>query len=138
MKNYSLKKIDSENIKYFTITCGLLPGYNSENESYSQEKIVSSYKEWIQKRLSLGEVIIPGKIFPGKFVYGFKGENGVTCNSEDAIEIQGEIIREYCPEIFDINEALLKVVIDLATTLGNIAEQERVHITFMNEKYLLE
>ena len=58
--------------------------------------------------------------------------------SEDAVEIQGEIIRNYCSEIFENDKALLDIITDLAKTLGNTVGQERVHVTSMDDKYILE
>lgn len=138
MKNYSLKKINNGDIKYFTISLGLLPGYDLNNDSYSLETIVDAYKGWIQEKLSEKEISFPGKILTGKFIYGFKDGQKVISNSEDAVEIQGEIIRNYCSEIFENDKALLDIITDLAKTLGNTVGQERVHVTFMDDKYILE
>jgi hypothetical protein len=139
MKQYSLKKINNSDIKYFIISLGLLPGYDTNKAFYTQEKVVGLYTKWIQKRLENNQIIFPGKLIPIEFIYGFKNDKkNIICNSENAIEIQGEIIRSHCKDIFDDNDILLKIVVELATMLGNEIQQERVHITFNNQKYILE
>lgn len=132
-----MTNISNSDIKEFSITLGLLPGYKSENIESSIDDVLVIYKDWIQKRLTENNYIFPAKVTPCYFVYRFKKDTNIINNSENAVAIQGEIIKEYCPD-FEHNETLLNVIKDLASLLGSALEQQRVHIRFMNQKYILE
>ena len=138
MKKYSFKKVNNDDIKYFSIQLGLLPGYDKKQKSYNMETVLGVYEKWIKTRIENNKVIFAAKITPINFVYGFKNKKHTICNSENAVEIQGEVIRDYCEDIFDNNEQLLKIILELASLLGNELNQERVHMVFNNQKYILE
>lgn len=138
MKKYKLKKINSANIKHFSISLGLLPGYDINKESHTYEVVSESCKKWIREGLENSDTIFPVKIIPSKFVYGFRQNKNIICNSENAVEIQGEIMREYCEDIYDDNKRLLTIIKSLAVFLGKTVEQERIHIEFLGKKYILE
>jgi hypothetical protein len=138
MKDYALIKIDSADIKYFTISLGLLPGYDSNNIEYPFEKTLSIYEKWVQQRIKDNHYIFAAKVIPSNFVYGFKNSQGkIITNSEKAVDIQGEILRKYCID-FDNNDTLMIEIKNLALVLGNSLEQERIHVHFNNQKYILE
>lgn len=131
-------KIKNEDIKYFTIKCGLLPGYNKNNIEYTFSEAQEICKNWIEKRLDENKVVFGFEIIPTSFVYGFKNNEKIICNSEKSIQIQGEIIREYCENIFESNQEIEKIILDLAEELSVKLEQKRVHINFENQKIILE
>lgn len=137
MKEYQITNIPHSDIKEFSITLGLLPGYKLENIESSIDDVLVIYKDWIQKRLTENNYIFPAKITPCYFVYGFKRDRDIINNSENAVEIQGEILKEHCPD-FGNNEILLNTINELASLLENRLKQKRVHIQFMNQKYILE
>ena len=136
MKQYTLNKIQNNNQKYFTIELGLLPGYKKGTE-YTILDVINIYEDWLKDRINNNLMAIPAKVTPTKFIYGFKSTE-IIINSENAVSIQGEVIRKYCPEIFDDNEKVLKIIIALAEKLGKGLKQERIHITFHSQKYILE
>lgn len=137
MKEYQITNVSHSDIKEFSITLGLLPGYESKNIEYSIDHVLVIYKDWIQKRLTENNYIFPAKITACYFVYGFKRGENIINNLENAVEIQGEILKDHCPD-FENNEILLNTTKELASLLGNKLKQERVHIQFMNQRYILE
>lgn len=137
MNNYQLRKIENNDIKYFTINLGLMPGYEKTNE-YTIDDAIAHIEKWISERLNNNEPSFPFKITPTFFVYGFQDKEKAVINSESAIEIHGEIIREYCLDIFDDDVKLLEIITDFGKSLGTVLEQQRIHIQFNGEKYILE
>lgn len=134
-----LKKISSEDIKYASINIGLKEGYKSQAIEYTYEEVLKIYKEWIVHRLEVGGIVLPAFIETGYFVYGFidKHKNQVS-NSEKAVKINIEIIKEYCIDIFYDDKKILDLILDLARNFGIRLKQERVHIEFNKNKYILE
>lgn len=53
MKTYQVEKVNSQDIKYFTINMGLLPGYSGKEE-YTFEHVILLIKEFITKELEKG------------------------------------------------------------------------------------
>lgn len=137
MNTYTVEKVSSKDIKYFTITMGLLPGYDGKEE-YTFEHVISLIKEFIAKELEQSTSPFPLKITRGHFVYGFKDEEENTVINESSIEIHGEIVRKHFSEIFDNDEQLLEKIFEFSSFLGNKLEQKRVHLIFNNQKYILE
>ncbi len=137
MEKYSLKKIDTDDIKYFSIQLGLMPGYDKKPE-YPLSKVQELYQNYLQKKLNKKLFVFPVKITPCSFVYGFQSNDKTICNTESAVEIQGEIMREHHQHIFEDNEILLKEIVHIAHYLGDHIQQKRVHIQFQNKKYILE
>lgn len=137
MKTYTLTKIPADTILYFSITCGLMPGYKNQ-KPYSFDKAQLTYQHWIQERLEQNLPIFAATLTESSLVYGFRNEsNEIVNNTEPAVLINGEIIRGYCPTLFDNHSALLDIVVELASKLGTELDQERVHIMFNNQKYIL-
>ena len=137
MKKYTLNKVDINNIKYFSIEIGLLPGYTKGTE-HTLTDVIDIYKNWLKYRLENSLITIPIKITLANFVYGFNSNKKNIIINENAVSINGEIIREYCPNIFNDNNKLFEIIIEIATIIGQKLEQERVHIIFNNQKYILK
>jgi len=137
MKTYQVEKVNSKDIKYFTITMGLLPGYDGKEE-YTFEHVISLIKEFIAKELEQSTSPFPLKISRGNLVYGFKDEEENTVINESSIEIHGEIMRKHFTVIFDDDTKLLEKINEFSSYLGNELHQERIHIQFNNQKYVLQ
>ena len=137
MEKYLLKKIDKENIKYFSINVGLKPGYISDSE-YALENIFELYESWLKKRIQKKLITFPVKITPTYFLYPFKDNTSTIINNESAVEIHGEIINKYCPTIFQDDKELLKIIRTLAEKIARELKQKRIHIILNDEKYILE
>jgi hypothetical protein len=138
MKQYIVKKIELTDIKYFSISVGLLPGYDNAKQEYSVSIATTEFNKWIQERLENNQYVFAAKVIPISFMYGFKNKGDIIINNnEKAIEFQGEVIREYCID-FDNDRKLLTIISELASRIGNTCKQERVHIMFNNQKYILE
>lgn len=139
MKKYTISKLPIAHVKHASITLGLREGYISNSKEHVYDTVLNTYKEWIANQLQEGDVFFPAFIETGYFVYGFldSGKNQV-CNSERAVKINIEINKEYHQDIFDSNDDILSIITALAGQIGSQLKQERVHIEFNNNKYILE
>jgi len=131
-------KIIEKECKRFVIELGLRPGYKTSNESSTVADIKKWYLTWQENQLKNNQPNLAGIINETSFVCAFKDSNSIKAMHEPSVRIEGELTREYSPEIFEDNDKIKEIVFDLAETIGKQAKQERVHVKVNNEFYVLE
>lgn len=122
--------------KRFLIDSGLRPGYDESKPPYQVSDVITCYMEWQAQRVRSAEPSFAGVVTQTNFVYALKDGDRVNGTHEPAVRIEGEITKEYHGAIFDDDEAILTAIFDLATHVGRLTEQLRVHV-FFNERFFV-
>lgn len=115
----------------FVISCGLLPGYDTDNEMQSMDKAQQSIGNWMVHRLQEDKKIAVGAILQGAFIYPVNDAD-IGYQVEGAFHYRG-MIRDDASD--DEAEEMLK---DLARTLSKELLQKRVHISYCDTYWILE
>lgn len=115
----------------FNISCGLLPGYDTNNETQGINKAQQCIGNWMVQRLHEGKKIVVGTLLPGEFIYP-ANDPSVGYQVERAFHYRG-MIRDDASE--EEAEEMLK---DLARILSKELQQKRVHVSYCNTYWILE
>lgn len=115
----------------FNISCGLLPGYDTSNETQDMDKAQQCIGNWMVQRLHEGKRIAVGTLLPGEFIYP-ANDSAAGYQVEGAFHYRG-MIRDDASE--EEAEEMLK---DLAKVLSKELQQKRVHISYCNTYWILE
>lgn len=116
----------------FRISCGLHEGYEQSNKTHTISEAREIISQWIEGRLRDTKKILVGTLFKGEYIYPLTKENAITTGCEPAFYYQG-VVREDAS-----SEDALEMLEDLARTLSSTLGQERVHVLWCSEYFVIE
>jgi len=116
----------------FEISCGLREGYDLKATEHTCVEALACIQEWMERRKREGYKIVAGIFLEGQFIYPWKEGEAVSSRYEPAFNYKG-VVREDASD-----EEAIEMLEDLARALADTLKQERVHVVFGTDYFVVE
>ena len=119
----------------FKITWGLRAGYGLAGRIYDLEEAIRAAHRWMRERDARGEPFLSGMVARGEVIYA--GSDADAAQDREPVAVfTGEVLPLYAGDLDDdIVRAMLN---ELASEIGNILEQEEVHVSYRDRTWTLK
>ena len=124
----------------FSITLGLVRGYDTQHPSFNEEEVVHIIKEWTKKRILRHEPIIAGMVSAMTLIYPVRNQK----NNQEAsrvIEEPGVIFSGSLSPNYDNNRSdkeVIETLNGLAQHLGREMGQKRVYLSYCEKQWTID
>jgi hypothetical protein len=118
----------------FKITWGLRAGYGLTGRIYDLEEAIRAAHRWMRERDARGEPFLSGMFARGEVVYA--GSDADAAHDREPVAIfTGEVLPLYAGDLDD--ETVRALLDELASEIGDILEQEEVHVSYRDRTWTL-
>lgn len=133
---YELLKTARHDRRSYSITVGLLEGYDGENRLHDADEAIELALLWMAERAAEGLDFLTGVFTPGTLAYAWKGTGGVEALTEPVLVFTGEVSVTYHAHLDD--EQVVNLLRELAALLGDALGQTRVYMTFLETAMVIQ
>jgi hypothetical protein len=118
----------------FKISWGLRAGYGLTGRIYDLEEAIRAAHRWMRERDARGEPFLSGMFARGEVVYA--GSDADAAHDREPVAIfTGEVLPLYAG---DLDDETVRALLDvLASEIGDILEQEEVHVSYRDRTWTL-
>jgi hypothetical protein len=135
MKSFSLIPVSEGPRREFKITWGLRAGYGASGRIYDLEEAIRAAHRWMRERDARAEPFLSGMFTRGEVVYA--GSEGEAAHDREPVAIfAGEVLPLYAADMDD--DAVRMLLNELASEIGEILEQEEVHVAYRDRTWTLK
>jgi hypothetical protein len=118
----------------FKISWGLRAGYGLTGRIYDLEEAIRAAHRWMRERDARGEPFLSGMFARGEVVYA--GSDADAAHDREPVAIfTGEVLPLYAGDLDD--ETVRALLNELASEIGDILEQEEVHVSYRDRTWTL-
>jgi hypothetical protein len=118
----------------FKISWGLRAGYGLTGRIYDLEEAIRAAHRWMRERDARGEPFLSGMFARGEVVYA--GSDADAAHDREPVAIfTGEVLPLYAGDLDD--ETVRALLDELASEIGDILEQEEVHVSYRDRTWTL-
>ena len=135
MKSFSPLSGSEGPRREFKITWGLRAGYGLSGRIYDVEEAIRAAHRWMRDRDAPGEPFLSGMFARGEVIYA--GSDADPAHDREPVAIfTGEVLPLYAG---DLDDGTVRAMLDeLASEIGNILEQEEVHVSYRDRTWTLK
>jgi hypothetical protein len=134
MGRYSIAPGSDGPRREFRITWGLRAGYGPSGRIYDLEEAVRAAHRWMKERDARGAPFLSGMFTRGDVVYAGSPEQHQ--DREPVAIFAGEVLPLYAADLADA--AVRDLLNELAGEIGQILEQEEVHVAYRDRTWTLK
>lgn len=135
MRGFSLVPASEGSRREFKITLGLRAGYGPSGRIYDLEEAVRAAHRWMRDRAARGQPFLSGMFTRGEVVYAGSVDEAASSREPVAI-FAGEVLPFYAGQLAD--EAVRELLNELACEMGQVLEQEEVHVAYRDRTWTLK
>jgi hypothetical protein len=118
----------------FKISWGLRAGYGLTGRIYDLEEAIRAAHRWMRERDARGEPFLSGMFARGEVVYA--GSDADAAHDREPVAVfTGEVLPLYAGDLDD--ETVRALLNELASEIGDILEQEEVHVSYRDRTWTL-
>jgi hypothetical protein len=118
----------------FKITWGLRAGYGVAGRIYDLEEAIRAAHRWMRERDARAEPFLSGMFARGEVVYA--GSDSDPAHDREPVAVfTGEVLPLYAGDLDD--ETVRALLNELASEIGDILEQEEVHVSYRDRTWTL-
>jgi hypothetical protein len=135
MKSFTVVAGSEGPRREFKITWGLRAGYGPSGRIYDLEEAIRAAHRWMRERDARAEPFLSGMFTRGEVVYA--GSRAEPAHDREPVAIfTGEVLPFYAADLDD--DTARGLLNELASEIGQILEQEEVHVTYCDQTWTLK